>query len=174
MGEIVVVASATVETARVIARRLAARGASIGVLLEHKESLGAIANALVALGAPAVLAVPCLMSDADDVRAAASRIERELGPIDRWINTAMTDYGYVCGTRAALEVMRPRDRGTIIQLSAPRSVRMFTQGLRGELSLAGSHITIECVRTQPFRRAGAALLAGAAAAGVVLLRRVVR
>jgi NADP-dependent 3-hydroxy acid dehydrogenase YdfG len=174
MAEIVVIASATIDTLRVIARRVATRGTSIGMLVESKQSSGAVAQELVAHGAKAVLVVPCDLTDADEVRNAAGRIEAELGPIDRWINTAMTDYGFVCGTRAALGRMRERDRGTIIQVSAPRSVRMFAEGLRGELALDGSHITVECVRTQPFRRAGAALLAGAAVAGVALLKRVVR
>jgi NAD(P)-dependent dehydrogenase (short-subunit alcohol dehydrogenase family) len=174
MAETVVVASATVESSRGIARRLAMAGDSIGVLVAGNHALQAFAAELVALGARAVLVLPCDMTDADEVRAAAEHIEDALGPVGRWINTAMTDYGYICGTRGALGLMRGRDRGTIIQVAAPRSERQFTEGLRGELALDGSHITVQCVRTQPFRRVGAALLAGAAAASLVLLRRVAR
>jgi hypothetical protein len=51
---------------------------------------------------------------------------------------------------------------------------MFTHGLRNELRLAGSKIVLETVRRQPFRRAGALAMAGAAVVGAVLLRRVGR
>jgi NAD(P)-dependent dehydrogenase (short-subunit alcohol dehydrogenase family) len=98
-----------------------------------------------------VLAIPCNLTDPDAVAAVARRVERELGPIDRWLNTAMTDLRYVCATRAALDCMRPRDRGSIVQVSAPRSVRLY-----------------------PFRRIGAAAMAAATVVGALLLKRLVR
>ena len=75
------------------------------------------------------------VADADAVDAAAEQVERELGPIDVWINNAMatifaplheiepdeyrratetTYLGSVWGTMAALRRMRPRNRGTIV------------------------------------------------------------
>jgi NAD(P)-dependent dehydrogenase (short-subunit alcohol dehydrogenase family) len=75
----------------------------------------------------------------EEVDAAADRIERELGPIDIWINNAMasvfspvremrpeeyrrvtdvTYHGVVHGTLAALRRMLPRDRGTIVQVGS--------------------------------------------------------
>lgn len=168
------VASGTASTASVVARRLAAEGANVALVGVGKHGLEAVVGELAGLGRGAVLAVPCEVTEMSEVASAAARVEAELGPIDRWVNVAMTDYGYVCCTRVAVERMRTRDRGTIVQVGAPKSVRMFAQGLRGELRLAGSHIVIETVRTQPFRRLGAAAMAGAAVVGAALLRRAVR
>src|SRR6185312_2726596 len=77
------------------------------------------------------------VADAGAVDRAAERVERELGPIDVWVNCAMatvfaefeeitaeefervtqvTYLGFVNGTRAALRHMRPRDRGVIVQV----------------------------------------------------------
>jgi NAD(P)-dependent dehydrogenase (short-subunit alcohol dehydrogenase family) len=73
------------------------------------------------------------------VAAAASQVEELFGPIDVWINDAFTSVfapfaeiapdefrrvtevtylGTVHGTMAALERMRPRDRGTIVQVGS--------------------------------------------------------
>lgn len=77
----------------------------------------------------------------EQVEAAAARVEQELGPIDVWINDAMTTavgpiarisprefqritdvcyHGFVWGTRTALRYMRPRNRGTIILVTWAR------------------------------------------------------
>jgi short-subunit dehydrogenase len=79
------------------------------------------------------------VSDAHAVEAAAERIERELGPIEVWVNNAMTTVfgrfaqmtpaeftkvtantylGTVYGTHAALKRMRARDRGVVIQVGS--------------------------------------------------------
>jgi hypothetical protein len=170
----VVVASGSIDSASVIAHRLAAEGAQVAVVGGNKHALGRIATELMSIGARGVLALPCNVTDSVEVSAAAQRVEVELGPIERWVNTAMSEYGYVCCTRAALACMREREHGTIVQVSAPRAVRMFTDGLRGELRLAGSEIVLETVRTQPFRKAGALAMAGATIVGAALLRRVGR
>lgn len=174
MAEIVVVASGTAGPASVLARRLAAEGAHIAILAMGKQALGIVAGELVKLGAPNVLAIPCDLTDAAQVQAASARVESELGPIDTWINTAMSEHGFVCATRTALACMASRNTGSVVQVAAPRSVRLFTQGLAGELRVAGSNIVLQCVRTQPFRKLGAAVAAGAAVVGAALLRRVVR
>jgi NAD(P)-dependent dehydrogenase (short-subunit alcohol dehydrogenase family) len=88
-----------------------------------------------------------LVVDVADHRAvdgAADAVERELGPIEAWVNDAMSsvfgpfmevpieDYrrvtevtylGYVHGTRAALERMLPRDRGVIVQVGSALAYR---------------------------------------------------
>jgi NAD(P)-dependent dehydrogenase (short-subunit alcohol dehydrogenase family) len=84
------------------------------------------------------------VADATAVDAAASEVERVLGPIDVWVNSAMTtvfgffddltpeEYrratevtylGCVWGTRAALARMEPRDRGTIVQVGSALAYR---------------------------------------------------
>jgi NAD(P)-dependent dehydrogenase (short-subunit alcohol dehydrogenase family) len=96
-----------------------------------------------AAGAKA-LPVPTDVADPDAVEAAASRVEEELGPIDVWVNDAMTTVfawfdeiepdefrratevtylGAVWGTRSALKRMLPRDRGTIMQVGSALAYR---------------------------------------------------
>jgi len=173
--EIVVVASTSNDTASALARRLAAQGARVAMIVAtHRALRPELAGEVVAAGSPEVLAMPCDMADSREVIAAAARVEAGLGPIDRWVNPALSDRGTVTGTRAALHCMMPRDRGTIVQVDVSSSARIYTEALRAELRAAGSHIRVDSVRRYPFRRAGAALLGAAAGLGLVLLRRVVR
>ena len=155
---------------RAVARRFARDGAKIALLARGKDGLRATAAELVTLGASAALGVRCDVADDAQVSAAAERVERELGPIDIWINNALatvfarvddlradeirritdvTYLGYVWGTRAALHHMRPRGRGTIIQVgslqayramplqaayaAAKHAIRGFTDAVRAEL-----------------------------------------
>jgi NAD(P)-dependent dehydrogenase (short-subunit alcohol dehydrogenase family) len=88
--------------------------------------------------------LPLDVADAEAVDAAAERVERELGPIDIWVNNAMvsvyspisempaaefrrvtevTYLGQVHGTLAALRRMRPRDRGVIVQVGSALAYR---------------------------------------------------
>ena len=90
------------------------------------------------------LVVPVDVADHDAVEEAAERVERELGPIDVWVNDAMatvfakvidtephefrratevTYLGTVNGTMAALKRMTARDRGVIIQVGSALSYR---------------------------------------------------
>ena len=183
MPEIVVITGGTAGVGRAVARRFAADGAKIAVLARGKDGLRATAAELVELGASEVLALPVDVADADAVNDAADRIENELGPIDIWINNAMTTVfgrfddvrpsefrrvtevtylGYVWGTRAALAHMKPRDRGTIVQVgsalayrsiplqaaycAAKHAIRGFTDSLRSEL--IHDHSKIELVMVQ--------------------------
>jgi short-subunit dehydrogenase len=84
------------------------------------------------------------VAEFDQVSAAARAIEERLGPIDIWINNAMTTVfaflddvepheferatrvtylGAVWGTKVALERMLPRDRGTIVQVGSALAYR---------------------------------------------------
>jgi NAD(P)-dependent dehydrogenase (short-subunit alcohol dehydrogenase family) len=84
------------------------------------------------------------VADAAAVERAAAEVEDTLGPIDVWVNCAMTsvfapfkdaepeevrrvtevDYlGFVYGTKAALRRMLPRDRGVIVQVGSALAYR---------------------------------------------------
>jgi NAD(P)-dependent dehydrogenase (short-subunit alcohol dehydrogenase family) len=115
-----------------------------------------------ALGGHA-LALPLDVADADAVERAAEAVERELGPIDVWINNAMvsvyspikqmsavefrrvtevTYLGYVHGTLAALKRMLPRDRGIIIQVGsalAHRSIPLQSAYCAAKHAIIGFH-----------------------------------
>jgi NAD(P)-dependent dehydrogenase (short-subunit alcohol dehydrogenase family) len=142
-GRIVVVTGASAGVGRATARRFARNGDTVALLARGLDGLdGALADVRAA-GARG-LAVPTDVSDPTQVEAAAERVERELGPIDVWVNNAMVtvmsrirdaapeDYrrvtevtylGAVHGTLAALHRMLPRGRGTIVQVGSALSYR---------------------------------------------------
>ena len=136
--KVVVVAGASAGVGRATVRELAARGAHVGLIARGEGRLENARREVEAAGRRAV-AVPADVADAGAVEAAADRIERELGPIDVWVNcamtavlarvtetepeeflrvTAVTYLGSVHGTQAALRRMLPRDRGTIVQVGS--------------------------------------------------------
>ena len=137
-SEIVVVTGGTAGVGRATVRRFAAAGAHIAILARGQDALDATAREVARLGGRA-LPIQVDVADAAQVFAAAERIERELGPIDIWVNNAMTTvfgradqlapeelrrvtdvtyHGYVWGTLAALRAMRPRRCGTIVQVGS--------------------------------------------------------
>jgi NAD(P)-dependent dehydrogenase (short-subunit alcohol dehydrogenase family) len=141
--EVVVVTGASAGVGRAVAREFAAGGASIGLIARGRDGLEGARSEVEELGGRA-LVLPLDVADAAAVDAAADQVERELGPIDVWVNNAMvsvfspvqemtaSDYrrvtevtylGTVHGTLAALRHMLPRDRGTIIQVGSALSYR---------------------------------------------------
>ncbi len=141
--KIVVVTGASAGLGRATVRAFARKGCSVGLIARGTEGLEAAAAEARREGVRA-LAVPADVADAEAVERAADRIERELGPIDVWVNVAMTtvyapfaditpaEYkratevtylGYVYGTMAALRRMRPRNRGVIVQVGSALSYR---------------------------------------------------
>ncbi|OWK28315.1 SDR family oxidoreductase [Sphingomonas mucosissima] len=120
------------------AEALGRAGWSVAIIARDPARLEEAAALVRASGARA-LAVPADVADAAAVDAAADLIERELGPIEAWVNNAMstviaradevtaeeyarvtatTYLGQVHGTLAALRHMKPRGRGAIIQISS--------------------------------------------------------
>ncbi len=141
---VVVITGGTAGVGRATARRFAASGARIAVLARGQDGLDATARELTGLGARAARAIRCDVAEAAQVFAAAAQVEQELGPIDIWINNAMTTVfgrfrsltpeqferatrvtylGYVWGTRAALDHMIPRNRGAIVQVGSALAYR---------------------------------------------------
>ncbi|MGH2591027.1 MAG: SDR family oxidoreductase [Actinomycetota bacterium] len=142
-GRVAVITGASAGIGRATARALAERGWSLGLLARGEDGLKAAVVEAEKQGVRA-LALPVDVSDADAVERAADAVERELGPIDVWVNDAMAsvfgafmdmppeDYhrvtevtylGYVHGTRAALRRMLPRDHGVIVQVGSALAYR---------------------------------------------------
>src|SRR5947209_20623329 len=88
-GDVVVGTGASAGVGRATVRAFARDGANVGLMARASEGLDNAAREVEQAGGRAV-AVPTDVADADQVEAAAERIERELGPISIWVNNAMT------------------------------------------------------------------------------------
>jgi NAD(P)-dependent dehydrogenase (short-subunit alcohol dehydrogenase family) len=141
---IVVITGGTAGVGRATAVRFAREGWKVAVIARGEDGLEGTYDDAIRAGAPEALAIACDVADADGLAAAALRVESELGPIDVWINNAMTTVfakfddmtpaefrrvtevtylGSVWGTRAALTHMKARDRGTIVQIGSALAYR---------------------------------------------------
>lgn len=128
---------------RATAVAFARRGATVALLARGEAGLqGAKAEVEAAGGSAWVQTLD--VADAEQVEAAAARIEAEVGAIDIWVNNAMvtvfspvaemsaeeyrrvtevTYLGMVHGTCAALRYMRVRNRGSIVQVGSALAYR---------------------------------------------------
>jgi NAD(P)-dependent dehydrogenase (short-subunit alcohol dehydrogenase family) len=167
MAKTVVVTGASGGVGRATARRFGARGDRVALLARGEGGLAAAAGEVTAAGGQA-LAVPVDVADAAAVDDAAERVERELGPIDVWVNVAFTGVfarfvdiepdefrrvtevtylGYVHGTRAALRRMLPRDRGTVVQVGsalAYRGIPLQSAYCGAKHAIQGFHESVRC------------------------------
>src|SRR5579884_1759783 len=178
--EVVVVTGSSGGVGRAVAHAFARRGARVGLVARGRKGLEDAREEVESLGGRA-LVVPADVADPEQVEEAATTVETKLGPIDVWVNDAMstifapvvevepeefrratevTYLGYVYGTMAALRRMRPRNRGTIVQVGsalayraiplqsaycgAKFAIRGFPDSLRSELlhDNSGIHLTM--------------------------------
>ena len=182
-NSIVVITGASAGVGRATSNEYARRGARLALLARGQAGLEGARQEALSLGAAHVLAIPTDVGDAGQVDAAAEQIVGELGPPDIWVNNAMasafgpvhqltaeefrrvtevTYLGVVHGTLAALRTMRPRDRGTIVQVgsalayrgiplqapycAAKHAIQGFHDSLRAELIHDDSHVKTTMVQ----------------------------
>jgi len=88
-SEVVVITGASAGIGRATARHFAKCGAHLGLLARGRDGLEAARAEVESLGGKALVLVADV-SDAERVEAAAQAIEETFGPIDIWINNAMT------------------------------------------------------------------------------------
>lgn len=140
---VVVITGAGSGVGRATARAFGSMGAAIGLVARGEDALEAAAKEVASAGGKA-LAIPADVADAAAVERAAIRVERDLGPVDVWVNNAMTTVlapfvevspeefrrvtevtylGQVYGTMAALARMLPRDRGAIVCVGSALAYR---------------------------------------------------
>ena len=126
---VIVITGGSAGVGRATARRFARDGAAIAVLARGQDGLDATVAEIEALGGRG-LAIPTDVADPEQVLFAAKLTEDTLGPIDIWINNAMTTvfgpvssitpaelrrvvdvtfHGTVWGTQVALAAMRGGD-----------------------------------------------------------------
>jgi NAD(P)-dependent dehydrogenase (short-subunit alcohol dehydrogenase family) len=178
MTQTVVITGASAGIGRASAKLFGQRGANVVLLARGEAGLAGAARDVEQAGGKA-LPVPCDVSDSSAVDAAAQQAEDQFGAIDTWINVAFTSVfapfteiepeefrrvtevsylGFVYGTMAALGRMKPRDRGTIVQVGsalggrsiplqsaycgAKHAINGFTESVRCELLHEGSNVRI--------------------------------
>ena len=170
----VVITGGSAGVGRAAACAFAAEGWRVTLLAREPGRLDAAAAEAESQGGEA-LVIPSDVADAERVEAAAVKAEETFGPIDVWVNSAMatvysplsditaeefrrvtevTYLGQVYGSLSALRRMRPRNRGTIVNVSsalayhglplqaaycgAKFACRGFTQSVRAELLAEGA------------------------------------
>jgi short-subunit dehydrogenase len=135
---VAVVTGASAGIGRATVLRLAEAGFDIGAIARGRAGLDATAVDVEKLGRRCST-VSADVASWDEVERAAARIESDLGPIDVWVNNAMTTVfgnvadvtaaevrratevtylGQVHGTLAALKRMRARDAGRIVNVGS--------------------------------------------------------
>jgi short-subunit dehydrogenase len=140
---VVAITGASAGIGRATALRFARAGAHVGLIARDSRALEEVKLEIESEGGRATVA-PADVADAEAVFAAAARIEAEAGPIEAWVNDAMTTVfspiseispqefrrvtevtylGFVHGTMAALKHMRPRNRGVIVQVGSALAYR---------------------------------------------------
>ena len=166
---VVLITGASAGIGRATARLFGAQGARVGLLARGQAGLDAATTDVETAGGQA-LAIPTDVADHAQIDQAATQIEETFGPIHVWVNVAFTSVfapfhqispgefrrvtevsylGFVYGTMVALDRMRPRDQGTIVQVGsalgaraiplqsaycgAKHAINGFTESVRTEL-----------------------------------------
>ena len=143
MEGVALVTGASAGVGRATVRQLAADGYDVALIARGREGLEGARTEVERLGRRA-LAIPADVADESQLEEAAERTESVLGPIDVWVNNAMTTVfspfmkiepdefrrvtevtylGVVWGTRVALRRMIPRDHGSIVLVGSALAYR---------------------------------------------------
>ncbi|MCR4337420.1 MAG: SDR family oxidoreductase [Candidatus Omnitrophica bacterium] len=142
-SKIVVVTGASAGLGKAIALGFAQQGAHVVILARNQARLEKVKKEIETYDVKC-MSLALDVSNSAMMDSAAEQIEREMGPIDIWVNNAMvsvfspikemlaeeyqrvtevTYLGVVYGTLAALRHMRKRDQGIIIQIGSVLAYR---------------------------------------------------
>lgn len=178
---VIVITGASAGVGLAVAQRFAKAGWQVVVVAREAERLASAVDLLKGAGGCA-MGLAGDVSDPEFVARVGREVTQAFGGIDVWVNNAMstvigrdedlTDDDYrrvtettylsqVYGTRAALNAMRPVDRGAIIQVSSGLALRPaplqaaycgakaavdgFTEAVRAELIAASSNVTLTTI-----------------------------
>ncbi len=179
--KVALVTGASAGVGRATAVALADHDFDVALFARGEAGLRGAAAEVEARGGRA-LTIAGDVADYADVQSAAAAAEERLGPLDLWVNDAMvttfaplsqitpddfrraievTFLGQVWGTMAALERMRPRDQGRIVNVgsalafmgiplqsaysAAKFACRGFFESARAELIHQNSHVELSMV-----------------------------
>lgn len=167
MPRIIVVTGSSGGIGRASAIAFGARGDTVVLVARGADGLAGAAKEVEQAGGTAHV-MPADVADPEQVFAVADRVEAELGPIDVWVNDAFTSVfspfdeitpaeyrrvtevsylGYVYGSMAALKYMKPRDRGTIVQVGsalAYRGIPLQSAYCGAKHAIQGFHEALRC------------------------------
>jgi NAD(P)-dependent dehydrogenase (short-subunit alcohol dehydrogenase family) len=178
---VAVVSGGSAGVGRAVVREFAEHGYDVAVLARGRAGVDGAVEDVTRAGGRGL----GILTDAADLSAvedAARRVEAELGEIDVWVNVAfvgalrffwdtdpevyrritdVTYFGQVNGTRVALSLMRPRDRGVVVQVGsalayrgiplqaaycgAKHAIKGFTESVIAELKHDGSKVRVSMV-----------------------------
>lgn len=140
---VVVITGASAGVGRATTRAFARRGARLGLVARDRDRLERTRREVERLGGQAEIFATDV-TDAEGLERVADAVEERFGPIDIWINNAMTSvfgelavlgpeefrrvtdvvyHGTVYGTMTALRRMLPRDHGTIVLVGSALAYR---------------------------------------------------
>ena len=167
MRRTVVVTGASGGIGRASAVAAGRRGDTVALLARGEAGLDGAAREVERAGGKPV-PIPVDVADADAIFAIAEKIESDVGAIDVWINDAFTSVfapfdkiepeefrrvtevsylGFVYGTMAALKHMKPRNRGTIVQVGsalAYRGIPLQSAYCGAKHAIQGFHESLRC------------------------------
>ena len=141
--KIVVITGASAGLGRATAREFAKNGFDVALIARGKDGLDKAKKEVESFGRRAVM-FAIDVADAEAVERAADETEKTLGPINVWVNNAMTSVfspvkemkpeeyrrvtevtylGQVYGALAALKRMQPRNKGSIVFVGSALAYR---------------------------------------------------
>ena len=166
-GDVVVITGASAGVGRASARAFSENGCRVVLLARGEGGLDQAKKEIESMGGEAHI-IPTDVSDYKQLESAAERVEKEIGPINVWVNCAMTtvfgplwditpdEYhrvtevtylGFVYGTMVALKHMRARNSGTIVQVGsalAYRSIPLQTAYCGSKFGIRGFTDSLRC------------------------------
>jgi len=165
--QVVVVTGASGGVGRAIAKAFAGRGATVALLARGEEGLDGAADDVRAAGGTPIV-IPCDTAEFSQVEQAGKQVIAEAGHIDVWVNDAFTSVfspfsditpeefkrvtdvsylGFVYGTKVALDHMKSRDKGVIIQIGsalAYRGIPLQTAYCGAKHAIQGFNESLRC------------------------------